>query len=242
MPTHAPPFARVTTVTPLACLVLLLSACGGSGGFSQAQTRELPPQAQPEVNHPDVQRALALRAQLPAPYRLGVYFRGAGDGDAAWRWEPEHRKAVMAMLGRVSQHQAVTEAFAIARATVAADDLRSIRVAAARHGADAVLVISGHDEVEDGLNAWATTYVALLPMLFVPAGELDVRFMAHAELWDVRNEYLYVAAEAESEAHQTRALPFIDRQEATRSAQDGSLERLGGELERRFAALHAAAP
>src|SRR5690349_5978111 len=56
---------------------------------------------------------------------------------------------------------------------------------------------------------------ALLPLLAAPGTELDVLFSAHAEMWDVRNEYLYLSAEAESEVIQQRPLAWIDREQAT---------------------------
>jgi hypothetical protein len=58
-------------------------------------------------------------------------------------------------------------------------------------------------------------------------------------LWDVRNEYLYLSAEAEEEARQQRALCWLDRKAATEQAQKAAVKTLAGELEQRFAGLHA---
>ena len=131
--------------------------------------------------------------------------------------------------------------FAISDATVASDDLPAIRVAAARHGADAVLVVSGADEVKHTGNGWTLAYLAILPMAFAPGNEVDVLFIAHAEMWDVRNEYLYLAAEAESEARQQRPLFFVDSEQATRDAHAEATELLATELGERFRQLHASA-
>lgn len=223
-------------------LALLLSACGGSAGFEQAAPRTAQSVA-PEINDDQVQRAFDLQAQLPKPYRLGVLFRdapAASDAGSQWRWEPEQRARVMKALEALEGKGEVGAVMSIARAAVTGDDLRAIRVAAARQGLDAVLVVSGHDTVERSANAWAATYLAVLPMLFAPGSELRVDFTVHAELWDVRNEYLYLAAEAEARAEQARALPYLDVEEASAEAREQSLSLLVHELQKRFTRLHGA--
>lgn len=229
-----------------ALAALSLGACGHSSGFSQAAMRDGNASAPPEINESEVEAAFALRPQLPKPYRIGVVFRPfmkdtEQDDEALWRWTGEQKRAVLDLWKPLRASGEVADLFAIEPSTIAGDDLRAIRIAAARHGADAVLVVSGEDEARHSENAWAASYVALLPLLFAPGSELEVRFSAHAEMWDVRNEYLYLSAGAESEAHQQRALCWLDRREATEQAQIESVALLAGELERRFAGLHATA-
>lgn len=223
---------------------LWLCACGGSTGFYQPAPREPATLAAPTINEDQVRAAFELRPQLPKPYRLGVFFRTPADDsiDAAWRWDAAHKGAVLGFAKAVRGSGEVSEVFAVDRATSSSDDLGAIRIAAARHGADAVLVVSGRDEVRRSSNAWAASYVALLPMLFAPGSELDVTFFAHAEMWDVRNEYLYLSAEAEGEVNQQRALCWVDSRGAIRQAHKQSVKLLVTELEQRFAGLHAGTP
>lgn len=233
--------------TSFTILTLTTTACAGSSGFEQVALRDASASKQPEINESQVADAFALRPQLPKPYRVGVVFRPIGknapqpDSDEPWRWDIEHRNALLKIRKSLRASGEVADVFAIDAHTVVGDDLRAIRIAAARHGADAVLVVSGEDVAEHGSNAWAASYVALLPLLFAPGSELDVTFTAHAELWDVRNEYLYLSAEAESEAHQQRALCWLDRREATTKAQTQAVALLSRELEQRFAGLNASA-
>lgn len=223
---------------------LLLCACGGSTGFHQSTPRDPATLAAPAINEDQVRAAFELRPQLPRPYRLGVFFRTPADDsiDALWRWDAAHKRAVLGFSKAVRKSGEVSDVFAIDAATGANDDLRAIRIAAARHGADAVLVVSGRDEARRSSNGWAASYVALLPLLFAPGSELDVTFFAHAEMWDVRNEYLYLSAQAEGEVNQQRAPCWLDRRGATRQAQKESVNLLVSELEQRFAGLHAGAP
>lgn len=228
------------TLLPWLAVVLALGAsCAGSAGFQQSSPRA-PVSASPQINDREVERAFELRAQS-CPSRTGSVSCSATRRieDSPWRWEPEQRQQLTESLEALERGGEVGAVFTIARSTVVGDDLRAIRVAAARHGADAVLVISGEDQAEQDWNAWAATYVALVPVLFAPAAELEVRFVAHAELWDVRNEYLYLAAEGEARAEQQRPLVSIDREEGSAKAQREALALLGGELQKRLARLHA---
>jgi hypothetical protein len=222
------------------CLLHALAGCGGSTGFYQETARDAA-SAEPEVNDSEVEAAFALRPQLPKPYRLGVLFRPNPDTSEQpeWRWDPEHKRAILGISKALRASGEVADVFAIDQATSTSGDLRAIRIAAARHGADAVLVISGGEEVRSSLNGWAASYAVLLPMLFAPGSELEVRFSTHAEMWDVRNEYLYLSAEAEEESHQQRAVAWLDQETAIGEAQKASVKLLASELEQRFAGLHA---
>lgn len=234
----------MTTHRPLrtiAALTFLLAACAGSSGFQQSTVRDTEAERRPTVNDKRVEQAFALRPQLPKPYRLGVYFRDAEStgAEAAWRWEPKHRDAILALEKHLVGKGEVSDVFSVGHGAVAGDSLPDIRVAAARHGADAVLIVSGIDEAERSANGWAATYAAVLPLFFAPGNDLDVVFTTHAEMWDVRNEYLYLAAEAEAESHQRRALPYIDVEEAIEESQAEAVTLLATELQGRFDRLHA---
>jgi len=235
------------TLIALSMLFALAAvACAGSTGFEQAALRDASAAKNPEINESEVADAFALRPQLPKPYRVGVVFRPLARNTPAadepfWRWDIEQRSALLAIRKSMLASGEVADVFAIDAHTVVGDDLRAIRIAAARHGADAVLVVSGEDVARSSSNGWVASYFALLPMLFAPGSELDVTFTAHAELWDVRNEFLYLSAEAESEAHQQRALCWLDQREATTQAQTKAVKLLTAELEQRFAGLNASA-
>ena len=82
----------------------------------------------------------------------------------------------------------------------------------------------------------------MAPMLLVPGSELDIVFHLSAEMWDVRNEYLYMAAEAEGEAHQSRPVVFIDEASATAAGHGRAINLLVKELQGRLDGLHATAP
>lgn len=236
MTTHVSPPVRPFA---LVFLSIVLGACGG--GFHQQVPRSADASEEPAVDDGEVQRALATRPQLPAPYRVGVFFRApeSDTGEPEWRWRPEDRDRLLSIATQLGAD--VSALFPISPVTVTGDDFRSIRIAAARHGADAVLIVTGRDSREQHLNGWAVTYAALLPLLFVPGSELSLRFETHAELWDVRNGYLYLAADAEAEETQTRAPALLDPEQALSQSRKRATEALAQELARHFRALHGGA-
>ncbi len=72
----------------------VLMACGGAQGFEQTTPRVDPARA-PVVTDTEVQRALGVQAQLPRPYRVGVFFRDpiTDDGtEPQWRWTLKDKK------------------------------------------------------------------------------------------------------------------------------------------------------
>jgi len=79
----------------------------------------------------------------------------------------------------------------------AATELKRIRLAAARHGADAVLVIKAAGQVDDYVSPLSVFYLTIVGLWVVPGTHHDALFVVRGGLWDVRNEYLYLTAEAE---------------------------------------------
>src|SRR6185437_6321460 len=100
----------------------------------------------------------------------------------------------------------VSDVFEISPAVVTSSgDVKSLRLAAAQHGADALMVLSAGKDTDKYTNQWVWTYFAIIPAFFVPGSNTDVLFMTHAAMWDVRNGYLYLTADSESTHGQTRS-------------------------------------
>lgn len=215
-------------------LALLISGCTTSRGFHRDALRtELNDKI--EVTDAEIAKALSLKPQLPHPFSVGIYFKEpeAGRwGTPSWHWSEEEKQKVLASAEGLKESGQVAKVFVINPSVVSGTDLKSLRLAAAQHGADALLVISGATEVDSYHNSWAWTYVALATMLFVPANEVDVLFMTRAALWDVRNQYLYMTAEAESTKSQTRPAASVDERSALAEAKKKSLDSLSEEIAR----------
>ncbi len=223
-------------------IVLLLSLLlvGCSHGFNAVKMRD-EKTTTPQITDESVKEAFQRKPQLPKPFRVGVYFKASrtrpDERSQDWRWTDKDKDAFLALAETISDTGEVADIFPISSEIAGSDDLRSLRYAAAQHGADALLVVSGSEEIDQSPNGWAATYLLVLPMLFVPGTELEALFTARATLWDVRNEALYLSAEAESIQQDKVALARVDAKKVVERAKEEALGKLRSALLKRFLAL-----
>jgi hypothetical protein len=134
-----------------------------------------------------------------------------------------------------------SQVVAIADETISGTDLRAIRLAAARHGSDAVLVVSGAADVDRYNNASAALYVTLVGYWIVPGTNADALFLASGTLWDVRNEYLYLSAQAEATEARVGPGGWLEDAHVIAAAKKKALPALREELLKRMRSLAPAA-
>lgn len=234
-------FARIAAL-------FLLSGCGAFGprGFDRGALTRSAHVAQQEVTEAEIGRVLALRPQLPSPFRVAMWFRPAraermslprGLPRPAFAWREEDREAVLAALRPLVASGILAEITVIPDSIVTGDDLRAARLAAARHGADAVLVVSGASDVDRYSNWAAVFYLTLIGCWIVPGSHAEGIFLASASLWDVRNEFLYATAEVEGTSGSTAPAAFLLEDEEVTSAKRTALAALGKELSVRVRSL-----
>lgn len=222
-----------------AAVVLLtsLAGCASARGFDRGALSDALAASEP-VTEADIQRVLELRPQLPHPFKLGIYFRPRPDGRSrervgaasSWTWHPSDKQRLIDVGRALEQDGIVSETVFVSAETGAGRDLRAIRLAAARHGVDAVLVVNGVADTDRYNNALGMTYVLIVTPLFVPGTVVDALFVSHAALWDVRNEYLYAAAEADGEASQTRPAALVHEPEVVEQARANSIDALAASI------------
>ncbi len=213
-------------------LALVLAACSsaprsfeGSGLYRTAPEQKV-------VVEDDIKHAFALKPQLPAPFRLAVYFKP--NYDRSWQWRGEDKDRLLQMGAELKGKKIISDMIVLQDDLVEGGDRRAVRLAAARAGADAVLMVNGDGNVETSSNPLSLTYVLIVPYLLAPGTQADGLFVARATMWDVRNQYLYLAAEAEGTARQTRPGYFIEEAELVKAAKGDAIaaltKRLGGQL------------
>ena len=211
--------------------ILLLAACAGPRGFDRgAMSREARVET-PVVNDAEIARVLAIRPQLAPPFKLAVYFRWTQP------WTGADKDAVLARIAPLVGAGTLSQLIPIADSLVERGDLKSIRLAAARCGADAVLVVNGTSQIDRYSNAASALYWTIIGLFVVPGTSADALFLGNATLWDVRNEYLYASAEAEGGEHGI-GTPFSVHDDALKAAARAKgMKALGEEIERRLKAL-----
>lgn len=223
-------------------IVVCLANCTASRGFDRGKLRASMSGQRYVVTDEDVSKVLKLKKQLHIPFRLAIYLAPpaalAGYYAAPqWRWSDRDRDQMQSFGDELKRYGLISSALMLHEGIVQGQDLKSIRLAAARAGAEAVLVVRGGVD-NDHYNNWmGPLYIALVTALIVPGSELESLFMANAALWDVGNEYLYLAAESEGTSSQTRPAAYINERTATAEAKQLAIGGLLKELLARFSGL-----
>jgi hypothetical protein len=211
-----------------------LSACATSRGFDRGALRS--DLAGPAVvTDQDIQKALDAKAQLPHPFKLGVYFASPPSGTYrygtwGWDWTGEDKDRLLQALTPIKAGGGVSGLSVIPADLIEGKDSKAVRLAAARAGVDAVLVVRGTAATDRYNNGLGATYALLVTPFFVPGTVVDGLFMVSASMWDVRNEYLYLSVEAEGGAKQTAPAIFINEEHVVRDARGNALAALGKDL------------
>ena len=77
-----------------------------------------------------------------------------------------------------------------------------------------------------------------MSLFFVPGTEADGLVMVYASMWDVRSQYLYMIAEAEGSAKQSRPAVLISETRLINDAKSEALASLKNELIDRLATMN----
>lgn len=236
------PMSRTSLTTAataaLIALALGLSACASSQGFHRESLRDPTqgPPNQPSIENEAIAKALAKRPQLPKPFRVAVHFKSP-PRHSDLRWKDSDRELFRRLANNLAPSDEISAIFPLAKALVRGEELEDLRLAAADQGADALLVVSANAEVERAANALSWTYLALVTALFVPGTTSEALVLSQASLWDVRNGFLYMSAEAEHLEAETAPLALLDDKELVEKTKRLSLEKLSAEVETQMQGL-----
>jgi len=197
-------------------LIVSLTACATSRGFDRGNLRSQFSEDK-VVTDLDIANALKLKPQLPAPFKLAIYFTRSYTHsyyNSDWHWRGEDKDKLLEIEDELISKNIITDLFVMSDSIVSGKDVRSIRLAAAKAaakaGADAVLVVNGLSDVDKYNNILGATYFLLVTPFFVPGTEIDALFMTNATMWDVRNEYLYMSIDAEGMANEMSPAFFTE--------------------------------
>lgn len=150
----------------------------------------------PKYDDNSIKKEFQKRPNLPKSFRLAVYFKKPTSD--TWRWTEEDKNSFLEFGKSLVDQKIASDVFSIIPSMVENENLKSLRLVAAKHQADALLIVSGAGDVDRYLNKLGTSYILLAPVLFVPGSQAETLFVTNAVVWDVKNEFLYLAAETEA--------------------------------------------
>lgn len=220
-------------------IVLAFTACAASRGFDRGSLRSQIAD-QKVITEDDIKNVLALKPQLPAPFKLAIYFtppKSVGRHWSPWNWSGEDKDALLAIGPELKKRNILADVFVIPETILEGRGNKAIRLAAARAGADAVLIINGISEVDRYNNVLGPLYILLVTAFFIPGTEADALVMVDASMWDVRNQYLYCSAEAQATVKETRPAFFIKENRIIKAAKEEAIALLKKDVAERLARI-----
>lgn len=221
----------------LICLFL----CGCANGFDRAALQERLNDGSLQMPDAAIVEARAAKPQLKLPCRIAIYLKPADRGD--WRWTNED-KATMEQWAKTLKAEGIaSEVISLPdMLTGKGNDLKELRLAAAKCGADVLFVIHGAAQTDSYKNFASVLNLTVIGGYIVPGSHRDSLFMMEGCLLDVDNGYLYTGVQAEGVGKIVRPTFIIDDKDSVSRAKASAVWQFGEELLKRMRSLAGANP
>jgi hypothetical protein len=221
-------------------LLLVLGLCGcavTSSGFDRAVLATRMQEENLQITDDDIRQIQCLKPQLNFPCRIAVALKGDCNG---WRWTAKDKQMMEAWANTLRQEGIASEVIFMSSMFMHGETLKDMRAAAAKHGADALLVLQGGAMTESYMNPAAVFNVTVVGGFVVPGSHRDALFLIQAGLVDVSNGFLYASMETEGEGSTLAPTFIIEEKDAIDRAKQEALTRFGPEVLLRMRNLRAA--
>ena len=210
-------------------IFLLATGCASSQGFDRATMAEalfVDPTPIPES-----QPLASQVVHFSTPIRLGVFFV---DHDFPHRqsirkveWLSTDRDQLLRELAQLQDKHVLQEAFVLMDATLRGEDIRGIRQAGARHGADVVLIVDGAAAVDRYNNRFAWLYPTVIGTYLAPGTESAALVMVTGGLWAVHSDWHAPVQTVESASKLVGSAVLVEDGAALKEAKMHALHSLG---------------
>lgn len=207
--------------------VTLLASC--SSTVDRGRMRSQLAGASPEFTSKTVEEIEKLQPQLPVPFRLAV-------APPIWRqdlqWSREERAELETWGPELKAMGLVSEVVVMPSITYELGAggkkgwFEQLRQAAARHHADAVLVIRDVDETSHWVNVLSILDLTIVGAFIAPGHSAEAASLMQALVLDNRNEYLYASAEGEASVITTQPLAYLEVEKRLSDARLAALRDL----------------
>lgn len=214
--------------------LLLITSCTTSRGFNRDNLKQQLDN-KTSIDESEINQAQSAKAKLPRPFKVAIYFQEPGKSEVEridWSWSDEDKQRILKTVEKFKSNGEISQSFMLN--TKAHPDVKSLKQAAAKQGADALLVISGINDLDKYNTELGWTYALVLPTLFVPATVSDIIFISRAVMWDVRYDFSYLTAESESMINRRYPAVFRTDKKQNLEAKEESIKGLQEELGKRL--------
>ncbi len=209
------------------CAPVVLAGC--AHGFNRDLLQERLNDGSLQVTDTAIAEARSLKPQLKLPCRVAYYLKPSKQGD--WRWTTEDRAALEPLTAALKRDGIASEVFALPEMLSGySTEVKKLRLAAAKCGADVLLVVNGASQSDKYKNPAALLYLTIVGGYVVPGDHVDSLFMIEGCLFDVDNGFLYTSAQAEGVGKIVRPSFIIEEKDAVAKAKKKALGQFADEL------------
>ena len=227
----------VQLLTIVASFIFALSAgCASSQGFDRTVMNEVLHVEPAPI--PESQPLASQGTHLATPLRLGVFFVNHDfphrQSVRKVEWLGRDRDQLLLELALLKDKHVLQEEFVLIDATLRGEDIRGIRQAGARYGADVVLIINGVAAVDRYNNRFAWLYPTLIGAYLAPGTESDTLVMITGDVWAVRSEWHAPMQTVEGTSKLVGSAILADDIAALQEAKRHAIQALGQRIVDRF--------
>ncbi|NGZ10064.1 MAG: hypothetical protein CV088_11865 [Nitrospira sp. LK70] len=217
-------------LTIILALSLTVSiGCASSQGFDRRAISEALG-VDPAADQ-DPQLIIDRMSNVSLPCRLGVFF---GDRNFSNRqsvkkveWLAADRNQLLRLLATLQDERILTDTVVLMDATLRGEDIRGIRQAGARHGADMLLVVEGAAAIDRYNNRSAWWYSTLIGAYLAAGTESDAFVLTTGALWAVRSEWHAAIQTGEGVSKVVGSAVFVEDSTALQEAKERAIQALG---------------
>jgi hypothetical protein len=225
---------------PVVVPILLL---GCTGGFNRSAIQERLNDGSLQSSDTAIADTRGLKPQLQFPCRIALYLK---PGQHDWRWTAEDKGAMQQWAGELKREGIASDVFPLPELVVNSGDgktdVKGLRLAAAKCGADALFVIHAAAQTDSHKNFATVFDLTIIGGYVIPSSHRDSLFMIEGVLFDVDNGYIYTAVQAEGEGKILRPTFVIEDKDAVEKAKVKALKQFGDEVLNHMRVLAATPP
>ena len=175
---------------------------------------------------------------LSIPLRLGVFFVNhdfpTRQSIRKVEWLSTDRDQLLRELAQLQDKHVLQEAFVLMDATLRGEDIRGIRQAGARYGADMVLIVDGAAAVDRYNNRFAWLYPTVIGTYLAPGTESAALVMVTGSLWTIHSEWHAPIQTVEGVSKLVGSAVLVEDGAALQEAKKRALQALGKRIVDQF--------